>query len=74
MSKSTQKTIGALLRAARVREGLTADEVAARCNVSRSRVYQWEAGDYVFPKNLAPLSSALHVPVKKLQAANGLAR
>lgn len=66
-----QKKIGVVLKKARVRLQLTADDVAESCNVSRSRVYMWEAGDYVMPKNFPVLSEVLHIPVKRLRDANG---
>lgn len=66
-----KKQIGFFIRAARKIKGLTADQVADRCNVSRSRVYQWEQQAYVLPKNLKPLSGALQIPVKTLEAENG---
>lgn len=69
--KQQQVPIGALLKCARMRLNLSADDVGALCNVSRSRVYQWEAGSYVFPKNLLPLSVALNITMKKLHATNG---
>lgn len=64
------KTIGQVIKAARVKLNLTADEVGERCNVSRSRVYQWEAQEYVFPKNLPALADALHVSMRRLKAVN----
>jgi transcriptional regulator with XRE-family HTH domain len=67
-----QKHIGKVLKAARMRQHLTAEEVGHRCNVSRSRVYQWEAERYVFPKNLPMLALALHLSLKRLQAENVL--
>lgn len=66
-----KKSISDVIKAARTRLKLSADDVAARCNVSRSRVYQWEAQGYVFPKNLPALSAALQVPVRRLKATNG---
>lgn len=70
-SKSKKpQAIGVLLKCARMKLKLSADEVGSRCNVSRSRVYQWEAETYVFPKNLPTLSAALHIPVSRLKAAN----
>lgn len=71
----TKRKIGELLRAARLKQKLTANEVAARCEVCRSRVYMWEAADYVFPgsggRNFRKLSKVLHIPVTKLRDANG---
>lgn len=63
-------TIGEAIKKARKRLKLTADQVAAEVNVSRSRVYQWEAQDYVFPKNLPRLSQALKISMRRLKALN----
>jgi len=65
-----KKHIGKLLKEARLRRKLTAEEVGKRCNVSRSRVYQWEKQRYVFPKNIEPLAKALNIPKSKLEAEN----
>ncbi len=65
-----RKHIGHLIRDARIRKGLKADDVAAACNVSRSRVYSWEQSNFVLPKNLKPLSQALKIPLKRLMSAN----
>jgi len=62
--------IGQAIKKARKKLKLTADQVAAEVNVSRSRVYQWEAQDYVFPKNLPALSHALKIPMRRLKALN----
>lgn len=68
---SSKKHIGKLIKTKRVLLNMSADEVAERCNVSRSRVYQWEAAPYVFPKNLRALSAALQIPLERLKAMNG---
>ncbi len=65
------KHIGRLIYFGRVFQHLTADEVARRCNVTRSRVYQWEQQDFILPKNLAPLAVALGLPLRTLELANG---
>ncbi len=65
------KTIGELIKAARKRRKLRADDVAKLCNLSRARVYQLEAGTFVMPKNLKRLSEVLGVPLKRLQDSNG---
>lgn len=65
-----KKHIGKLIKEARKQKRLRADDVAVFCNVSRSRVYQWEAADSILPKNLKSLSVALRVPVGVLSAAN----
>lgn len=70
MPRKKQAKIGEIIKTARQRLNLKAEEVGAMCNVSRSRIYQWEAADYVFPKNLHTLSSALGIPVEKLEQAN----
>lgn len=69
--KGHKATIGEIIKTARTNLRLKAEDVGGLCNVSRSRVYQWEAADYVFPKNLEPLSRALGIPRKKLEEANG---
>jgi transcriptional regulator with XRE-family HTH domain len=71
MADEKKQVIGAVLKAARIKRKKTADEVGQDCNVSRSRVYQWEASDYVFPKNLKALSAALQVSIRRLKAVNG---
>lgn len=70
--KHRQRHIGKVLKTARIRLHLSAEEVGHRCNVSRSRVYQWEAERYVFPKNLPMLALALRLSLKRLQAENVL--
>ena len=69
-SEMRKKHIGKLLKEARLRRKLSAEEVARRCNVSRSRVYQWEKQRHVFPKNIEPLAKALNIPKSKLEAEN----
>ncbi len=65
-----KKHIGILIKRARLRKGLKAEDVAEACNVSRSRVYSWEQSKFVLPKNLKPLSQALKIPLKRLQDEN----
>jgi transcriptional regulator with XRE-family HTH domain len=67
----TTKTIGQVIKEARIKLKLTADEVGEACNVSRSRIYQWEAGNFVFPKNLKLLAAALRLSKKRLETVNG---
>lgn len=67
----TEKTIGIILKNARIKLNLSAEDVAGKCNVSRSRIYQWEAGERVFPKNLAALSAALNISMRRLIRTNG---
>lgn len=62
--------IGEAIKRARKKLNMTADQVAAELNVSRSRVYQWEAQEYVFPKNLPGLSAALKISMRRLKALN----
>lgn len=65
-----KRHIGRLIKKARVKIGLRADDVAEACNVSRSRVYQWEASETLLKKNLKPLSDALNIPLTRLQREN----
>jgi DNA-binding transcriptional regulator YiaG len=65
-----QKHIGKVLKAARIRKNLRAEEVGKRCNVSRSRVYQWENQRSVFEKNIPSLAKALGIPVEILEREN----
>lgn len=66
-----KKNIGTVIKRARTKLKLSADDVAAGCNVARSQVYRWEKEGYVFPKNFPALSAVLHVPVSRLEASNG---
>lgn len=70
-AKAAKKIIGEVIRSARLRHHLTADDVARGCNVSRSRVYQWETASRILPKNLPALSVTLNIPVRRLQTVNG---
>jgi transcriptional regulator with XRE-family HTH domain len=65
-----KKHIGRLIKQARVRMRMRAEDVAEACNVSRSRVYQWEASESLLRKNLKPLSDALNIPLTRLQREN----
>lgn len=70
MTAMEKVAIGEAIKRARKRLHKTADEVATELNVSRSRVYQWEAQEYVFPKNLPGLSKVLKIPMRRLKALN----
>ena len=65
-----KKHIGKLLKEARLRRKLSAEEVGRRCNVSRARVYQWERERYVSRKNIQSLAKALRIAKAKLEAEN----
>ena len=65
-----REKIGDVIRRARERKGLSADELGALCNVSRAAVYQWEAAHRIVPKNLGALSAALGLTVKYLERVN----
>jgi transcriptional regulator with XRE-family HTH domain len=65
------KRIGEVLKRAREKNGLKAEEVAALCNVTRGRYYQWEAAAYILPKNLPLLARALGLSEKYLERVNG---
>lgn len=70
MSKRETK-IGDILRRARKRKKMLADEVAARCNVTRSRYYQWEASNRILNKNLPALAATLDLSIDYLRRVNG---
>lgn len=63
-------TIGEVLKAARTKRNLKAEELAKLVNVSRARIYMWEQGDYVMEKNIGPLAQALHISEKRLREVN----
>ena len=65
-----KKHIGKLLKEARLRRKLSAEEVGRRCNVSRSRIYAWEKERYVSRKNIQSLAKALRIAKAKLEAEN----
>lgn len=70
--RKKKETIGQVIKAARKRLKMKAEDVAQECNVSRSRLYKWEAEKYIMPKNLGALSRVLRVPRRKLEAVNCL--
>ena len=65
-----KKHIGKLLKEARLRRKLSAEEVGRRCNLSRSRIYQFEKERSIISKNIEPLAKALQIPKSKLEAEN----
>jgi transcriptional regulator with XRE-family HTH domain len=67
---ASRRHIGKILKAARVKKNLRAEDVGKRCNVSRSRVYQWEKGRHVFEKNIPALAKVLGIPVETLEREN----
>lgn len=71
MGKQRKKPIGEVIKARRQKLKLKAEDVALKCNVSRSRVYQWERQSRVVEKNLKTLALALQMPLGRLKAANG---
>ena len=60
-----------MLKAARLKLGLKAAEVGAACNLTRSRIYGFEASRFILPKQLPGLAKALRIPLEQLQAENG---
>jgi len=68
--QASQPTIGEVIKQARLRKKLSADEVAELCNVSRSLIYTWESSDFILPKNFAVLRKALGLTLRELRAAN----
>jgi len=69
-SEMRKKHIGKLLKEARLRRKLSAEEVGRRCNLSRSRIYQFEKERSIISKNIEPLAKALNIPKSKLEAEN----
>jgi transcriptional regulator with XRE-family HTH domain len=63
--------IGDVIKRARTRKKLKAEQVGALCNVSRTCVYQWEEADFIKPKNFKNLSAALGISVERLAQVNG---
>ena len=66
MSDATP-TVGARIRARRLARGLTQDQLAAACDVSRSAVAQWEtdrAGQ--LRGNISRIAAALDISVEHL--------
>lgn len=68
--KKKGKHIGELIKAARKRRKMKADLVGELCNVSRSRIYQWESSTFIKPKNFKALSQTLGISLKRLIAEN----
>ena len=51
--------IGDVLKRAREKQELKAEEVAARCDITRGQYYQWEAADHLLKKNIKRVAKAL---------------
>jgi transcriptional regulator with XRE-family HTH domain len=64
-------TVGQFIRATRKRREITAVDLAARCNVTRGSIHNWEKETHVKPKNFPNLSRELDIPLTVLWAANG---
>jgi transcriptional regulator with XRE-family HTH domain len=67
MTKSPTETVGARIRALRMAGGLTQEQLAAACGVSRSAVAQWEtdrAGQ--LSGNISRIATALAANVEFL--------
>jgi transcriptional regulator with XRE-family HTH domain len=65
--KEPEQTVGARIKALRVARGLTQDQLAVACDVSRSAVAQWEtdrAGQ--LRGNITRIADALATPVEYL--------
>jgi transcriptional regulator with XRE-family HTH domain len=65
--RQTEETVGARIRALRRARGLTQDQLAIACDVSRSAVAQWEtdrAGQ--LRGNITRIADALATPVEYL--------
>ena len=57
-----------MLKAARLKLGLKAAEVGAACNLTRSRIYGFEASKFILPKQPPGLAKALRISLQQLQA------
>lgn len=66
-----QRSLGQLIRDTRQRRRITVVDLAAKCNVTRGQVHNWERDTYILPKNLDALARALNLPVASLWQANG---
>src|SRR5258708_6544366 len=60
--ETMEKHIGKRLKAARLKLGLKAAEVGAACNLTRSRIYGFEASKFILPKQLPGFAKALRIP------------
>jgi transcriptional regulator with XRE-family HTH domain len=63
--------IGEVIKRAREKKGMSADDVAAACYVARSTVFLWEASDFIMPKNLRILAPVIGLSFKYLNRING---
>ncbi|WP_028164148.1 helix-turn-helix domain-containing protein [Bradyrhizobium elkanii] len=68
--RPTKQTIGQLIRQTRKRKGLSAELVAFECNVTTSRLYQWEVANRIIEKNIPALAKALRIPASQLRSVN----
>jgi transcriptional regulator with XRE-family HTH domain len=61
---------GKMIRLARMRSGMTQDELARKLNVKQGTVRAWEIG-YSFPrpKSMVKLCEILNIPVEELLKA-----
>ena len=65
-----RKEAGKMIRLARMRSGMTQDELARKLNVKQGTVGAWEIG-YSFPrpKSMVKLCEILRIPVEELLKA-----
>jgi transcriptional regulator with XRE-family HTH domain len=68
----TKQRIGEVLKRAREKKGLRADEVAKLCEVTRGQYYQWELATHILAKNLPRLAKALDLKESYLKRVNGV--
>jgi len=66
-----QKTIGQVIKIARVRSNKRVADIAKDCKVSRGSVYYFETQKFIMPKHLKPLAKSLKIPLKQLENSNG---
>jgi len=63
-----------VIKRARQRKKLAVEEVAAACNVSRSRMFSWEKATFILPKNFEKLSKVLGISIRRLKSVNRVRR
>lgn len=68
-NNETEPTIGARVRAARERRGMTQAELGAACGVTEATVSRWESGGIeMLWRNVVAVAKALGIRIGKLVA------
>jgi transcriptional regulator with XRE-family HTH domain len=63
-------TVGGLIKAARIKLNLRAEDIAAICYVTPECVFQWERRYYVSDAKLPLIAQAYNIPFKRLKTVN----